>query len=63
MVSALDSRSDGPGSSPGQGSALCSWARHPTHIVPLFTQVYKWVLAKNMLGDNPPSKGEKLKYS
>ena len=35
MVSALDSRSGGPGSSPGQGTALCSWARHFTFIVPL----------------------------
>ena len=26
MVSALDSGSDGPGFSPGQGTALCSWA-------------------------------------
>ena len=44
MVSALDSGSGGPGSSPGQGAALCSWARH-TLIVPLSTQVYKWVPA------------------
>ena len=35
MVSALDSGSGGPGSSPGQGTALCSWARHFTFIVPL----------------------------
>ena len=28
MVSALDSGSNGPGSSPGQGIALCFWARH-----------------------------------
>ena len=27
MVSALDSGSGGPGSSPGQDTALCSWAR------------------------------------
>ena len=27
MVSALDSGSDGPSSSPGQRTALCSWAR------------------------------------
>ena len=45
MVSALDSGSGGPGSSPGQGTALCSWARHFTLIVPLSTQVYKWVPA------------------
>jgi len=29
---------------------LCSWARHSTLTVPLSTQVYKWVLAKLMLG-------------
>ena len=33
---------------------LCSWARHLTLTVPLSTQVYKWVLANLMLGDNPP---------
>ena len=32
---------------------LCSWARHFTLIVPLFTQVYKWVPANLMLGGNP----------
>ena len=41
MVSALDSGLDGPGSSPGRGIALCSWSRHLTLILPLFTQVYK----------------------
>ena len=45
MVSALHSGSNSPGSSPGQGTALCSWARHFTLIVPLSTQVYKWVPA------------------
>jgi len=30
--------------------ALCSWARHFTLTVPLFTQVYKWVPANLMLG-------------
>ena len=45
MVSALGSGSDGPGSSPVRGSALCSWARHFTLVVPLSTQVYKWVPA------------------
>ena len=38
MVSALDSGSGGPGSSPGRGTALCSWARHFTLVVPLSTQ-------------------------
>ena len=41
MVSALDSGSNGQGSTPGWGTALCSWARHLTLIVPLSTQVYK----------------------
>ena len=50
MVSALDSGSGGPGSSPGRGTALCSWARYFTLIVPLFTQVYKWVPANLLLG-------------
>ena len=39
MVSALDSGLGGPGSSPGRGTALCSWARHSTLILPLSTQV------------------------
>ena len=50
MVSVLDSGSNGPGSSPGQGTVLCSWARHFTPIVPLSTQVYKWVPANLLLG-------------
>ena len=29
---------------------LCSWARHFTLMVPLSTQVYKWVPANLMLG-------------
>ena len=45
VVSALDSGSDCPGSSPGLGTALCSWARYFALIVPLSTQVYKWVPA------------------
>ena len=44
MVSALDSGSRGPGSSPGRVIVLCSWARHFTLTVPLSTQEYKWVL-------------------
>ena len=63
MVSALDSVTSGLGSSPGQGTALCSWARHFTLIVALFTQVYKWVLANLLLGvtlqwTSIPSRGE-----
>ena len=50
MVSALDPRSNGPGSSPGRNTALRSWARHFTLIVPLSTQVYKWVPANLLLG-------------
>ena len=50
MVSGLDSGSNGLGSSTSQGTALCSWARHSTLIVPFFTQVYKWVLTNVMLG-------------
>ena len=39
MVSALDSGSGGPGSSPGRGTALCSWARNFTLIVPLWDKL------------------------
>ena len=53
MVSVLYPGLDGPGSSPDQGTALCSWARHLTLIVPLSTQVYKWVLVNLLLGGNP----------
>ncbi len=53
MVSALASESNGPGSRPGRGAALCSWARHFTLTVPLSTQVYKWVPASLLLGGNP----------
>ena len=63
MVSVLDSGSDVPGSSPGRGTALSSWARHFTPIVPLSTQVYKWVPANLLLGvtlrwTSIPSRGE-----
>ena len=37
---------------PARGTALCSWARHFTLIVPLATQVYKWV-ATNYAGGKP----------
>ena len=49
MVSGLDS-DGGLGSGSGRGIALCSWARHFTFIVSLFTQVYKWVPANLLLG-------------
>ena len=45
MVSVLDSGLSSPGSDLSQGTALCSWIRHLTLIVPLFTQVYNWVPA------------------
>ena len=43
--------------------ALGSWARHFTLIVPLSTQVYKWVPANLLLGatlrcTSIPSRGE-----
>ena len=38
MVSVLDSGSSGPGSSPGQGAGLCSWALY-SHSAS-FVQVY-----------------------
>ncbi len=53
MVSKLDTESNGPGSRPGRGAALCSWARHFTLTVPLSTQVNKWVPANLLLGGNP----------
>ena len=49
MVSALDSRLNGLGLRPGQGTVLCSWARHFTLIVFLSIQVYKWVPANLLL--------------
>ena len=63
MVSMLDSVSNSPGLSPGQGTALCSWARHLTLIVPRSPQVYKWVPANLLLGltlqwTNIPSRGK-----
>ena len=45
VVCTLDSRSRGPGSSPGWVTVLCSWARYFTLTVPLSTQEYKWVPA------------------
>ena len=58
MVSVLDSGSSSLGSSPGQATVLPTvscplcWARHFTLTVPLFTQVYKWVLVNLLLGGN-----------
>ena len=45
MVSALVPASSGPGSSLGEDTVSCSWARHLTPTVPLSTQEYKWVPA------------------
>ena len=51
-----------PGSSPGRGTAFCSWSRHFTPIVPLSIQVcmYNRVPVNSMLygrgggsGDSP----------
>ena len=63
MVIALDSGSNGPGSSPGWGTAMCPWARHCTLTVSLSTQVYKWVPANLLLGvtlrwTSRPSRGK-----
>ena len=41
--SALVHGSSGLGLSPGRDIVLCSWARHLTLTVPLFTQQYKWI--------------------
>ena len=51
MVIALDSGSNGPGSSAGQGTRLYSLARHFTVIMPraLSIQVHKWVPANLLL--------------
>ena len=51
MVSALNSRASGLGSSPGWGHCVLFLGK--TRHVPLTTQVYKWVPANLMLGDNP----------
>ena len=50
MISALDCGSGVLGSSPGRGTALCSWARYFTLIVPLSTQMNKWVPVNLLLG-------------
>ena len=59
MVSALDSGSGGPGSRLGRGNVLCSLARPFTLIVPLPTQVYKWVPVNLLLGGKP-SRGREI---
>ena len=44
LYNALDSGAS-PGSSPGRGQCVVFLGRHFTLIVPLSTQVYKWVPA------------------
>ena len=44
--------------------ALCSWTRHFPTIVPLSTQVYKWVMVEEMLREtlgktSIPSRGSR----
>ena len=63
MLSALDSGSSGPGSTPGWGHCVESWKRYFTLTVPLSTQVYKLIPANLMPGLTPqytsiPSRGE-----
>ena len=50
MVSALDSGTSGPGLNHAGDIVLCSWARHFSLTVLLFTQVNKWVPVNLMLG-------------
>ena len=68
MVSALESGLGGPGSSPGSGTALCSWAKHFSLIVPLSTQVYlllgvtlRWISIPSRGSRNTPSRFMLLK--
>ena len=63
IVRTLYSESGGPVTNTGRGSALCSWARNFTLIVPLSIQVFKWVPANLLLGvtlrwTSIPSKGK-----
>ena len=60
MVSVHVSGSSSPGSSPGQGIVLCSWARQGTHTVPFSAQVYMYKPVNLMLECNPsiPSRGK-----
>ena len=62
MVSALNYRVRGLGSSPGWDIVLCSWARHFTLTVPLFTQVHRWVLA-NCWGKSNILLGSDLRWT
>ena len=56
MVSALDSRLGGPGSSPGRGHCVAFLGKKLySHSAPLH-QVYKWVPA-NLMPGNPAIQG------
>ena len=61
MVSALDSGSRGPDSSPGRVIVLCSWAKHFTLTVPLSIQEYKWVPANCQV--NLTNSGDYLRWT
>ena len=53
MINALDSGSSGPGSSPGRDIVFCSWGRHFTLTVPLFTQENQMGTGEFNTGGNP----------
>ena len=55
MVSSVDSRSSGLGSSPGREHWVLFLGKLflITLALPLLTQVYKWVLANLIAGGNP----------
>ena len=59
MVGVLDNRANGLGSSCARDSVLCSWVRHLTLMVPLSTQMYKWVLGNNQEWTSIPSRGHR----
>ena len=63
MVSALGPGANGPGSSSGGDTVLCSWARQLTLTVPaLSTQEYKWVPA-NCWGKPNKLRGNDLRWT
>lgn len=53
MFTVLDSRARGWAQALARGIMLCSWERHFTLTVPLFTKMYEGVLVNFMLGGNP----------
>ena len=60
MVSALDSGSSGPSSSPCRGDCVVFMARHFTLTVPLSTQVYKFNAGVTLRWTSIPYRVEKL---